>query len=167
MGQVIHNLHSAVATCTLLKSVFGKDDDKIVLASGGFDPLHVGHTRYLKAASELGHTLIVAVNGDGFLMRKKGYVFMPLEERLEIIASIEGVDYVVPWDDGGQFVDGLIRQIMPDIFAKGGDRSDVQNIAPCERQACLDVGCFLMLSVGGSDKPQSSSALVNKLKERR
>lgn len=72
----------------------------LVASSGGFDPLHVGHLRCIRGAAKLGKTLIVIVNGDGFLMRKKRYQFMSVEDRMEIIDGIKGVDFVVSWDDG-------------------------------------------------------------------
>lgn len=134
---------------------------KIVATSGGFDPLHVGHVRCIQEAAELkgrGGKLIVIVNGDGFLMRKKGFVFMPFEERLEIINAIAGVDYVVGWDDGSQFVSGALEILRPDIFAKGGDRSDPDKVP--EFEVCKRIGCEIVFGVGGREKVQSSSNLT-------
>jgi len=105
---------------------------------------------------------VVIVNGDGFLKRKKNFVFMPLAERLEIIAAIAGVDHVIAWDDGSQFVDKALEILKPDIFTKGGDRSRPQDIAPCELEICEKIGCKLVLGVGGDTKSQSSSALALK-----
>ena len=136
----------------------------VVVTSGGFDPLHVGHLRCLLEASKLGKTLIIVVNGDGFLMRKKGFTFMKEVDRMEIIDSIKGVDYVVPWDDESQFVSGAIEQLKPDIFAKGGDRDKPENIP--EWDVCQKVNCEVVFGVGGG-KIRSSSELVEeaKLKE--
>lgn len=133
----------------------------IVATSGGFDPLHIGHMRCLREASELGGTLIAIVNGDGFLERKKQYKFMPLADRMEIIDGIKGVDIVIPWDDGTQFVSGAIEQIKPDIFAKGGDRAEPKDIP--EWDICEQVGCKVVFNVGGG-KIRSSSELVRQVK---
>ena len=129
----------------------------VVVTSGGFDPLHVGHLRCLFEASKLGKTLIVVVNGDGFLMRKKGFVFMKEADRMEIIDAVKWVDYVVPWDDDSQFVSGAIKQLNPDIFAKGGDRDKPENVP--EWTVCQKINCEVVFGVGGG-KIRSSSELV-------
>lgn len=134
----------------------------IVATSGGFDPLHVGHLRCVLEAKELGKTLIVIVNGDGFLMRKKRYQFMPCADRMEILDGIRGVDYVVDWDDGSQFVSGAIALIKPDYFAKGGDRAEPKDIP--EWETCQDAGCQVVFNVGGG-KIRSSSELVEQARK--
>lgn len=134
---------------------------KIVATSGGFDPLHVGHVRCIQEAASLkrkGGKLVVIVNGDGFLMRKKGFVFMPFEERAEIINAIAGVDYVIGWDDGSQFVSGALEIFKPNIFAKGGDRSDPDKVP--EFEVCQRINCEIRFGVGGREKVQSSSDLT-------
>ena len=96
--------------------------------------------------------------GDDFLERKKGYAFMPLEERMEIINAIKGVDFVVPWEtDGDQTVCGALELLRPRFFTKGGDRTDYTNIP--EWDICQNIGCEIIAGVGG-DKIQSSSDLV-------
>ena len=140
----------------------------LVSTSGGFDPLHVGHIRCIQSAAMLkgeNGQLVVIVNGDGFLMRKKGYVFMPLEERMEMVAAIRGVDYVVSWDDGSQFVTGAIEIMKPNIFAKGGDRSTAENVP--EYDTCMKLGCHVIFGIGGHTKVQSSSELVQKMQQPR
>lgn len=140
-------------------------NQKVWATSGGFDPMHIGHLRCLletasHASREEGVTVVI-VNDDGFLHRKKGYAFMPIEERMEIINGVKGVDYVVPWDDGSQTVVGAIEQIRPNYFTKGGDRDAAQNVP--EFELCSKIDCCVVFGVGGG-KIQSSSELVAKVK---
>jgi len=132
-----------------------------VTTSGGFDPMHVGHLRCLQASASLAHNnklpLVVIVNGDGFLKRKKGFAFMPEMERAEIIAGVAGVDAVVLWDDGTQFVTGALEILRPVYFTKGGDRDSASNVP--EFDLCERIGCKVLFGVGGG-KVQSSSDLV-------
>lgn len=138
-------------------------NERLIVTSGGFDPMHVGHLRCLLESADLarkigGRTkLAVIVNGDGFLMRKKGYSFMPASERMEIIAGVSGVDYVVPWDDGGQTVTGALAVLKPFAFTKGGDRDAAANVP--EFELCERIGTQVIFGVGGG-KIQSSSTLV-------
>lgn len=128
--------------------------------------MHVGHLRCLQESSVIARQhkvpLVVIVNGDGFLHRKKGYAFMPESERAEIIAGVSGVDAVVLWDDGTQFVTGALEILRPIIFTKGGDRDSAANVP--EFDLCEQIGCKVMFGVGGG-KVQSSSDLVNAVKE--
>jgi cytidyltransferase-like protein len=143
-------------------------DRGCVVTSGGFDPMHVGHLRCILESANLaqrsGLPLIVIVNGDGFLHRKKGYAFMPHEERMEIIAGIRGVDHVVGWDDGSQFVTEALRILRPAFFTKGGDRDTAANVP--EFELCNAIRCTVLFGVGGG-KIQSSSDLVRAIKEHR
>jgi D-beta-D-heptose 7-phosphate kinase/D-beta-D-heptose 1-phosphate adenosyltransferase len=140
---------------------------RLVVTSGGFDPMHVGHLRCLINSSEVADRigddvrLAVIVNGDGFLLRKKGYAFMPEAERLEIIAGVRGVDYVVPWDDGSQTVTGALAILKPIAFTKGGDRDSSGNVP--EFDLCQSIGASVIFNVGGG-KIQSSSELVAAIK---
>ncbi len=133
---------------------------KIVAISGGFDPIHVGHIRMIQEAAELGAVVVVA-NSDEWLLRKKGYVFMKYEERQEILKSIKGVIDVFKASDKDDTVCRSLKIIKPDIFANGGDRKE-GNIP--EYQLCEDMGIEMKFGVGGSDKPQSSSWLVDKVR---
>ena len=136
----------------------------IYVTSGGFDPMHVGHMRCILATTDMadddGGFVIVIVNGDGFLQRKKGGAFMPEDERAELTAGIRGVDAVLIWDDGSQTVIEAIRKIKPDYFTKGGDRTSAENIP--EWEVCQEVGCKVLLNMGGG-KVQSSSWLLRNL----
>jgi cytidyltransferase-like protein len=117
----------------------------VVAVSGAFDPLHVGHVRYIRAAAELGDKLVVILNSDDFLLRKKGFVFWPFDERKEIIESIEGVDEVVAAVDKDQTVRKTLELVKPNIFAKGGDAGP-ESIP--EAATCRKVGCKLVTNVG-------------------
>lgn len=127
----------------------------IVMASGGFDPLHVGHIRYLRAARKLGDCLIVILNGDSFLMRKKGYVFMPIEQRQELLQSLSFVDCVMPFEDDEDDVAKMIFNIKPHIFAKAGDRS-ISTLPVREIRACKEVGCKIVDNLDNSFEGHSS-----------
>ena len=133
---------------------------KIVAISGGFDPVHVGHVRMIKAAAKLGDVIIIT-NSDEWLKRKKGYIFMPWIERQEILAEFKGViDVIEAWDKDDTVCKTLER-FKPDIFANGGDRKG--DNTP-EVELCIDLGIELAWNVGG-DKIQSSSDLVDRMKK--
>jgi len=126
-----------------------------IMVSGGFDPIHVGHVRMINAAAALGNVVVV-VNSDNWLMRKKGYIFMPFDERAEIIQSIDGVHDVVAVDDTDGTVCSALRLIKPDMFGNGGDRT---NKNTPEKALCEEMGIEMVWSLGGG-KVQSSSDLV-------
>ena len=130
-----------------------------VLVSGGFDPIHVGHVRMIREAARYGEVIVV-VNSDDWLMRKKGYVFMPWEERAEIIESISGVRSVQSVDDSDGTVCEALTRLKPTMFANGGDRKsdNVPEVTVCEKN---DIE--MIWNVGGG-KIQSSSELVKKQK---
>lgn len=130
-----------------------------VAVAGGFDPLHIGHIRHFKEAKVLGDELIVFLNTDEWLKKKKGYSFMPWEERREVIESIKYVDKVVKVIDKGPSVSKTLEKYKPDIFAKGGDRN-IFNIPGSEIQVCKKYNIKLVFGVGG-EKIQSSSWLLN------
>ena len=111
----------------------------IVAVSGGFDPLHRGHIRYLKEAKQLGDELVVILNTDEFLTKKKAYLFMPYRERKEILKSVRCVDRVVRCIDKDQTVAKTLELVRPHVFAKGGDRT-IGNIPESERATCQKWG---------------------------
>lgn len=131
----------------------------VVAVCGGFDPIHVGHIRHFKAAKALGDELVVILNSDEWLSRKKGYVFMPYADRKEIIESIRYVCKVIPYvkHESGS-VAKTLEQLKPDVFAKGGDRT-ITNIPQSEIETCRRLGIKIVEGVGGG-KIESSSWLV-------
>lgn len=135
----------------------------VVATSGGFDPLHVGHIRLIQEAKALGDKLVVIVNSDAWLKRKKGFVFMNLKHRMEMIKAITGVDEVMAWDDGSPTVKGALRKLKPDIFAKGGDRGSLDKVP--EAKVCEEIGCKIVFNVGKGGKVESSSWLLKRFLE--
>ena len=139
---------------------------KIVLITGGFDPLHSGHIAYFKAAKELGDILVVGVNSDAWLTRKKGSPFMPYKERIEIVRNIVGVDFVIDFDDSdnsAKHAIWMVRQSYPQdkiIFANGGDRTD-ENIPEMDID---DNNLQFVFGVGGFNKANSSSWILQEWK---
>lgn len=129
-----------------------------IAVSGGFDPIHIGHLRMFKAAAKLGK-LCVILNNDSFLKRKKGYIFMPLEDRAEIISSFRCVKEIYISPDKDDTVCASLRLIKPGIFCNGGDRKK-DNIP--EYEVCKELGIKMVFNVGGG-KVRSSSTFVNKL----
>jgi cytidyltransferase-like protein len=139
---------------------------KIVLITGGFDPLHSGHIAYFKAAKTLGDILIVGLNSDDWLVRKKGAAFMPWNERLCIINNLSMVDEVFTFDDDDGSAKHFIQQARahyPDaelIFANGGDRTK-DNIPEMD---VVDCNLSFAFGVGGENKMNSSSWILQEWK---
>ncbi len=148
---------------------------KTVAISGGFDPIHVGHVEMMQEAKQLGDKLVVIINNDNWLNKKKGFVFMNQDERKAIVEAIRYVDEVVitghqenPTD---MSVCAELETLKPDIFANGGDRdkkdadTTTSSLNP-EQALCQKLGIELVFNVGKSGKIQSSSELVKKAKEK-
>jgi len=137
---------------------------KIVIVTGGFDPIHSGHIALLKEAKNLGHALAVGLNSDEWLRRKKGHEFMPWSERSAIIENLKMVDIVFSFDDSdGSAIDAIkrVKEVYPDdelIFANGGDRTK-DNIP---EMVFEDVE--FVFGVGGEDKKNSSSWILDEWK---
>lgn len=129
-----------------------------MLVSGGFDPLHSGHVRLIRAAAEMGK-LYVVLNSDAWLRRKKGYVFMPWSERAEILRAIALVTDVLAVDDADGTICQALMRVRPRYFANGGDRKSPD---PREHDVCYNYGITELFEVGGH-KINSSSALVAKV----
>ena len=119
---------------------------KKVAVSGGFDPLHPVHLDHMIEAKKLGDWLIVIVNTDEFLVRKRGFLVLTLLERLRLIEEYPFVDQTVVCIDRDQTVAETLRLIKPDIFAKGGDRTS-SNMPQNEIDACREIGCEVVYGV--------------------
>ena len=137
--------------------------------TGGFDPIHSGHLAYFKAAKQLGNKLIVGVNSDEWLTRKKGKAFMPFDERIEIIKGLSVVDDVISFDDSDDTACGAIYKTLAThgsgtkvIFANGGDRTDA-NIPEMTTYGDLPY-CDFVFGVGGENKKNSSSWILEEYK---
>jgi cytidyltransferase-like protein len=138
---------------------------KIVVVTGGFDPIHSGHLAYFKEAKKLGDWLIVGVNSDAWLARKKGRAFMPQIERYQIIDALDMVNQTVAiMDDDDNSCCNFLREtkeLFPDhkiIFANGGDRTH-KNIPEMSVE-----GIEFEFGVGGTDKANSSSWILEEWK---
>jgi cytidyltransferase-like protein len=142
---------------------------KIVLVTGGFDPIHSGHLAYFQAARELGDKLVVGLNSDAWLARKKGKPFMPMTERFALASGLRVVDEVITFDDSdGSSCDAIVRTRTkyPDaniIFANGGDRTQ-ENIP---EMRIVDLQVSFAFGVGGEDKKNSSSWILEDWKKPR
>ena len=147
-----------------------KKQKKVVMISGGFDPIHIGHIRYMQEAKKLGDKLIVVINNDNWLNLKKGYFFMPEHERKEIIEAINCVDEVIITDheEGTKDISVCeeLRKIRPHIFANGGDRKPDGDPVP-EVMVCEELGIEMVYNVGHGGKVRSSSDLVKEAKLKR
>lgn len=140
---------------------------KIVICSGGFDPIHSGHIKFFKEAKLLGDYLIVGLNSDEWLTRKKGRPFMPWKERLAVVSNMSVVDEVIAFDDSDGSAIDAIKHVLGSttsdakvIFANGGDRTK-ENIPEMSIQ---DPRLTFVFGVGGEDKKNSSSWILEEWK---
>ena len=137
----------------------------VIIVSGGFDPVHKGHIRMFREAANLGHQVIVGLNSDDWLTRKKGKPFMKWEERAEILESCKFVTQVLSMDDSDDTASDIIKKVanlyegqdMNIYFANGGDRK--KGNVP-ELDVCKYLGVVMLWGIGGG-KIQSSSWLTN------
>ena len=128
-----------------------------IAVSGGFDPMHKGHVQMIREAAEYGNVIVI-LNSDEWLIRKKGYKFQSFEERAHIAGSIKGVVIVTSVDDSDGTVCKALTKFKPDYFANGGDRYDTNTP---EMSVCEELGIQMLWNIGGG-KIQSSSDLVEK-----
>lgn len=139
---------------------------RIILATGGFDPIHSGHIAYFEEAKKLGDYLVIGLNSDSWLSRKKGAPFMPFSERSSIISNLKMVDQVIGFnDDDGSSVDAIlqVRKLFPDsqiVFVNGGDRT-ASNIP---EMSVNDNSVEFLFGIGGQDKKNSSSWILQEWK---
>ena len=147
-----------------------KENGVVVLVTGGFDPLHSGHLQYIESAKELGKDdswhgakVVVGVNSDEWLERKKGKAFMPVEERVRLLLAMRNVDQVITFDDSDDSSLNALhitRHMFPDehiIFANGGDRT-ASNI---KEMKFVDSNISFAFDVGGGKTNSSSDILSN------
>ena len=137
------------------------NENPTVMVSGGFDPVHAGHIRMIRDAAKHGDVIVVA-NSDDWLYRKKGFVFMEWERRVEILNAIKGVILVDSVDDSDGTVCEAIRRLKPTYFANGGDRGKANTP---EQAVCEEIGVELLWGVGGEEKVDSSSDLAKKVRD--
>ena len=142
---------------------------KVVLVTGGFDPLHSGHIEYFKSARKLGDHLVVGVNSDEWLTRKKGRPFMPFEERCAIIKELACVDEVIGFNDSDDTAINAIGQVLATkgsswrvVFANGGDRRMTTTPEYATYKDSKDVA--FAFGIGGADKANSSSWILEEWK---
>lgn len=137
---------------------------KIVIATGGFDPVHSGHIKYLEQARSYGDKLVVGLNSDQWLERKKGRPFMPFAERRTVLEALQCVNQVVAFDDSDGSAVTLLESIQQNypqdeiVFVNGGDRT-AANIPEMSVKNVL-----FKFGVGGSDKANSSSWILEEWK---
>jgi D-beta-D-heptose 7-phosphate kinase/D-beta-D-heptose 1-phosphate adenosyltransferase len=137
-----------------------KPIETIVIVTGGFDPVHSGHINYIRAAKELGDYLVVGLNSDAWLSRKKGRAFMPWNERHDVLDEMTSVDWIIDFDDRDDSARDAIRKVKERfpkhtiIFANGGDRTATNIPEMTEQNVIFKFG------VGGDTKANSSSWIL-------
>jgi D-beta-D-heptose 7-phosphate kinase/D-beta-D-heptose 1-phosphate adenosyltransferase len=157
----------APASRVLVKS----PEKRVVLVTGGFDPLHSGHLAYFRAAKALGDTLVAGINSDSWLKRKKGRSFYSWDERFQLIKNLKMIDYIIEFNDDENNSINAIKQATRTfpgakiIFANGGDRT-AENIP---EMGLLDDELYkdnleFIFSVGGDNKMNSSSWILEEWK---
>lgn len=139
---------------------------KLVLVTGGFDPLHKGHIAYLEAAYKLGDGLVVGLNSDAWLQRKKGKHFLDFDDRKAVLDALWMVDEVIAFDDSDDSARAAIQFCLDNteegvIFANGGDRTSV-NIPEMD---VMSDRLHFVFGVGGQEKLNSSSLILERWKK--
>ena len=141
---------------------------KVSLVTGGFDPIHSGHISYFKRAKDLSNYLVVGINTEEWLTRKKGQYFQSWKERAEIIRHLDMVDAVISWDDKDDSACGAIAKCLEIaetvIFANGGDRG--KGNTPEIDEYDVHPNVEFAWGIGGDDKMNSSSWILHGYFER-
>ena len=132
--------------------------ERIVVVSGYFNPIHIGHLDMMEQAKKLGDRLVVIVNNDEQQILKKDRIIIPVEERARIVRALKIVDEVVISIDLDETVCKTLEMIQPDIFANGGDRKNEASIP--ESYICDMINCELVFGIGGNKKADSSSRII-------
>lgn len=141
---------------------------KVVIVTGGWDPLHSGHVAYLASAARLGDFLVAGINSDDWLTRKKGTFFLPFLERYVILSNLRMVDRAIGFNDkDGSAIDCIrqVRAMFPEeelLFANGGDRTS-ENIP--EQIIADELNVTFIFGIGGNTKMNSSSDILNRWKK--
>lgn len=152
------------------KSKDSKKKEKIVMVSGGFDPIHPGHVRLFNEAKKLGDKLVVVINNDYWIKKKKGFGFMSAKDRAEVISAFRSVDRVVISSHKKNPIDMSVseelKKIRPHIFANGGDRNEKDAKNPHsylykDVELCKRLNIEMIFNVGRGGKIRSSSELLN------
>ena len=142
--------------------------EKVSLVTGGFDPIHSGHISYFKRAKDLSNYLIVGLNGDPWLKRKKGQYFQCFTERADIVRHLSMVDAVISWDDSDDSAKGAIAKCLEIsekvIFCNGGDR--IKSNIPEVMGYSDDPRVYFKYGIGGEEKENSSSWILRDYFER-
>jgi len=153
-----------------------KKKEKIVAVSGGFDPIHIGHVRYMREAKKLGDKLIVILNNDHWLRKKKGKEFMSEKERKEILEALACVDQVIiskhPKNPRDMSIHKELIKIKPHLFANGGDRDKKDAADPMSSlykdiEICKKLGIEMVFNVGKGGKIRSSSELLKEYSKKK
>lgn len=133
----------------------------VVCSAGYFDPVHPGHRSHFQAARALGDKLVVITHPDEFCIKKKGFCYMKLADRIKALMAEPDVDEVVVSIDGDGTVAKTLKMVRPQIFAKGADRTP-DNMPQNEVDACNEIGCTIVYNVGEPKRPGWSSTEIGK-----
>lgn len=140
----------------------GKKQKKkiIVVVSGGYDPIHIGHIRLLREAKKKGDKLVVILNSNEWLKGRKGAIFMNARERKDILLELRCVDSVFIHQSTGKDVSSALEKIKPSVFCNGGNIKSRNDLPQREIEICDKYNIELLFSVGGTKKVRSSYSML-------